>query len=159
MKIHTSTVSREFQFNKLEPMFLGPYPVIKCFPDRDDYTIKTPSAPRGQIKVHASLLTLWFPNPDDQFPYKATPEPGPAIRIAEDSDENRYDVERINKDQSSKQNKRAMELLIKWKCYCVQHNTCKPEHDVDRVVILAYISSKVWTVKLQKKCAYKRAKQ
>ena len=159
MKLHSSVFSKESQFNNLEPIFLGAYSVIKCFLDSDNYTIKTPLAPSGQIKVHTSLLAPWFHNLDDQFPSRATPEPGPAIRIAEDSNEDRYHVDRIIKDRPSKQDKGTTEFLIKCMCYGVQHNTWEPEEDIDREIILDYIRSKAWPDNLQNKRAYKRGKQ
>ena len=102
VKIHCSASSRESLFNTLEPIFLVPYPVIKYFPDSDNYTIKTPLAPSGQIKMHSSLLAPLFANTQDKFPSRATPEPVTAIRIAEDSDEHKHDLEWIIKDQPSK---------------------------------------------------------
>ena len=36
VKLHSSALSRESQFKKLEPIFLGPYPGIKCILDNDN---------------------------------------------------------------------------------------------------------------------------
>ena len=56
VKIHSSIFSRESHFHKLEPMLLGPYPVINCFPDSDNYTIKTLLAVSEEITVHTFLV-------------------------------------------------------------------------------------------------------
>jgi len=36
VKIHHSGISRNSQYSKLEPVFLGPYPISAMYPDTDN---------------------------------------------------------------------------------------------------------------------------
>ena len=130
VNINSRTISPRSHFNELELIFLVGYSIIKFLTDRDNYTITTLLGLSGQIKVLTSRLTFWFRNSDTQFPSRATSGPGPGIRIAEDSNEHRYDVERIIKARQGKQDQRSTEVLIKWKGYAAPHNTWEPEQDV-----------------------------
>jgi len=56
VKIHHSEISRNSQYSKLEPVFLGPYPISALYPDTDNYTLEYPLVPSGHLKVHTSLL-------------------------------------------------------------------------------------------------------
>jgi len=56
VKIHYSGISRKSQYSKLEPVFLGPYPISAVYPDTDNYTLECPLVPSGQLKVYTSLL-------------------------------------------------------------------------------------------------------
>ena len=136
VKIQSSAFSRGSLFNKLQPIFLSPYPLIKFFLESDTYSINTPLAPSGQIRVHTSFLAPWFPKPDYQFSSRAPPKPGPGMKIAEDSDEDRYDVERIIKAQACNHYQQSTEFLITWKCYDAEHNTCQPEEDIQGEMIV-----------------------
>jgi len=56
IKIHHSGLSRNSQYNKLAPMFLGHYPVSAVYPDNDKYTLECPLVPSSHVKVHTCLL-------------------------------------------------------------------------------------------------------
>ena len=56
-----------------------------------------------EIKGHSSLLRCCFPNGDKQCPSSTTSYPVTAISIAENSDEDKYDVAGIIEDQPSGQ--------------------------------------------------------
>ena len=56
VKIHHSGINRNSQYSRLEPVFLGPYPISAVYPDTDNYTLECPLVPSSHLKVHTSLL-------------------------------------------------------------------------------------------------------
>jgi len=60
VKISSSCFPKETQFNKLEPVLMGPYKIFRCMPETDNYTIEIPFATSGFITVHTSLLAPWL---------------------------------------------------------------------------------------------------
>jgi len=68
VKIHHSGISRNSQYSKLEPVFLGPYPISAVYPDTDNYMVECPLVPSSHLKVHTSLLAPWHQNNDSKFP-------------------------------------------------------------------------------------------
>jgi len=56
VKISSSCFPKETQFNKLEPVFMGPYKIFCCMPETDNYTVEILFAPSRFITVHTSLL-------------------------------------------------------------------------------------------------------
>jgi len=75
VKIHHSGISRNSQSSKLEPVFLGPYPISPVYPDTDNYTLDCPLVPSGHLKVHTSLLAPWHQNNDAKFPSRSLHKP------------------------------------------------------------------------------------
>ena len=76
VKVHHSGISSNSQYSKLEPVFLGPYPISAVYPDTDNYTLECPLVPSGHLKVHTCLLAPWHQNNDAKFPSRSLPEPG-----------------------------------------------------------------------------------
>jgi len=62
VKISYCCFPKDMQFNKLEPVFMGPYKLLRCIPKTDNYTIEIPFAPSGAMTVHTSLLAPWLEN-------------------------------------------------------------------------------------------------
>ena len=76
-KINHSGISRNSQYSKLEPVFLGLYHISAVYPDTDNYTLECPLVPSGHLKVHTSLLAPLDQNKDTKFPSRSLSEPGP----------------------------------------------------------------------------------
>jgi len=99
VKIHHSGISRNSQYSKLEPVFLGPYPISAVYPDTGNYTLECPLVPFGHLKVHTSLLAPWHQNNDTKFPSRSLPEPEP---IDSDSLSDKWVFERIVTHEKNK---------------------------------------------------------
>jgi len=56
VKIHHFGMSTNSQYSKLEPVFLGPYPISGVYPNTDNYTLEYPLVPSGYLKVHTFLF-------------------------------------------------------------------------------------------------------
>jgi len=56
VKIFSTCFCKETQFNKLEPVFMGPYKIFCCLLEIDNYIVEISFAPFGFIIVHTSLL-------------------------------------------------------------------------------------------------------
>jgi len=78
VKIPHYRISRNSQYSKLEPVFLGPYPISAVYPDTDNYMLECPLVPSGHLKVHIFLLAPWYQNDDIKFPSRSLLEPGPS---------------------------------------------------------------------------------
>src|SRR5205085_11588382 len=113
-------------FNKLEPIFVGPYPISRCFPETDNYTIDTPLSASGHITVHTSVLAPWLENPDDKFPSRTHTMPGP---ILVDATAPRYELERVIK-HNTHSTTGVTTFLIKWKGYGHEANTWQKQKDI-----------------------------
>jgi len=100
-KIQHSGISRNSQYFKLEPVFLGLYPISAVYPDTANYTLECPRVPCGHFKVHISLLAPWHQNNDTKFLSRSLPKPG---AIESDSLGDNWAFERILKDMKNKRN-------------------------------------------------------
>jgi len=116
IKISSSCFPKETQFNKLEPVFMGPYKIFCCMPETDNYMVEIPFALSGFITVHASLLAPWLENPDDKFPSRTHTNPG---LVDVDASASRYEVEYIIKHCTWKD---KQQFLVKWLGYGHEHN-------------------------------------
>jgi len=101
VKIHHSGIKRYSQYSKLEPVFLGPYPISAMYPDTDNYMLECPLVPSGHLKVYASLLAPWHQNNDTKFPSRSLPDPGP---VKFDSLCDKWAFERLVKYEKNKRN-------------------------------------------------------
>jgi hypothetical protein len=146
-KIHHSGISRISQYSKLEPIFLGPYPISAVYPDTDNYTLECPLVPSGHIKVHTSLLAPWHKNDDTKFPSRSLPEPGP---LEFDTKGDRYAFERIVKHEKDKRTG-AVRYWVKWEGYGDDQNTLEPEDSMPASALKAYWKQHAWVSKPQKK--------
>jgi len=126
VKIHHSGISRNSQYSKLEPVFLGPYPISAMYPDTDKYTLECPLVPSGQLKVHTSLLAPWHQNNNAKFPSRSLPEPGP---VESDSLGDKWVFERIVKHERNKRNG-VIKYWVKWEGYGDNQNTLEPEESL-----------------------------
>jgi len=91
VKISSSCFPKDMQFNKLEPVFMGPYRLLRYIPETDNYTVEILFTPSGAMTVHTSLLTPWLENSDKKFPSRMHTLPGP---VTADITAPRYEVER-----------------------------------------------------------------
>jgi len=146
VKVSSSCFPKDTQFNKLEPVFIGPYKILRCFPDTDNYAVEIPFAPAGSIMVHTFLLAPWLDNPDDKFPSRTHTNLGP---VNNDATATRYELERIIKHRFRKD---KSQFLIKWLGYGHQHNSWQDQEDIDPEAVKAYWESTKWSGNLQKRC-------
>jgi len=98
VKIHYSGISRNSQYSKLEPVFLGPYPISAVYPDTDNYTLECPLVPSGHLKDHTCLLAPWHQNNDTKFPFRSLPKPG---HVEFNTHGDRWAFERIVKHEKN----------------------------------------------------------
>jgi len=56
VKISSCCFPKDTQFNRLESVFMGPYKLLRCIPETDNYTGEIPFAPSSAMTVHTSLL-------------------------------------------------------------------------------------------------------
>jgi transposase InsO family protein len=152
VKLHHSATSKESQYSKLEAIYLGPYPIVKAYPETDTFTIQTPLHKSGFLTVHTKLLEPWHPNNDTKFPSRAATLQGP-VQEAEEGD--RYEIERIVKHSTNTRTGRTR-YYIKWEGWGHEHNTWQDEEDVDKVAKDSYHNKLKWAGKHQKKRAYQR---
>ena len=94
VEIHHSGISRNSQYYKLEPVFLGPYPISAVYPDTDNYTLECPLVHCGHLKVRTSLFECCHQNHDTKFPSRSLPGPGP---VESDSQSDKWAFECIVK--------------------------------------------------------------
>jgi hypothetical protein len=146
-KIHHSAISRNSQYSKLEPVFLGPYPISAVFPDIDNYQVECPLVPSGHLKLHTSLLAPWHKNDDSQFPSRSLPQPGPKEY---DSKGPRWAFERIVKHEKNARTK-VNQFWVKWEGYPDSQNTCEPEESLPADAVKQFWRELAWTGKQQKK--------
>jgi len=123
VKIHYSRISRNSQYSKLEPVFLGPYPISAVYPDTNNYALECPLGPSGHIKVHTSLLAPWHQNDDTKFPYRSLPEPVP---LEFTTQEPRWAFECHVKHEKNKRNG-VVQCWVKWVGYGDNENTLELE--------------------------------
>jgi len=116
VKISSSCFPKDTQFNKLEPVFLGPYKLLHSIPETDNYTVETPFAPSSAMTIHTSLLAPWLENSDKKFPSRLHTFPGP---VTADTTAPRYEVERLLKYRPQKH---KLQFLVKWLGYGHEHN-------------------------------------
>jgi len=107
VKIFSSCFPKDTQFNKLEPVFMGPYKLLHCIPEMDNYTIEIPFAPLGTMTVHTSLLAPWLENSDAKFPSRTHTLPGP---VTANTTAPRYEVEHLLKHRTRKD---KLQFLVK----------------------------------------------
>jgi len=77
VKTHYFGISKNSHYNKMEPVFLGPYPISAVYPDTEHHMLKCPLVPSGHLKIHTSLLAPKHQNNDNKFPSRFLPDPGP----------------------------------------------------------------------------------
>ena len=122
---------------------MGPYKLLRCISETDNYTVEIPFAPSGTMTVHTSLLALWLENPDDKFPSRTHTLPGP---VTTDVTAPRYEVERLLKHRTRKD---KLQFLIKWLGYGYEHNSCQNREDIDKDIVRAYWEKSRWSGKVQ----------
>jgi len=154
VKIHHSGISRNSQYSKLEPVFLGPYPISAVYPDTDNYALECPLVPSSHLKVHTSLLAPWHQNNDAKFPSRSLPEPGP---VESDSLGDRWALERIVKHEKNKRNG-VVKYLVKWEGYGDNQYTLKPEESLPPKAVKDHWRQHAWTGNQQKKPRGRRNK-
>jgi len=143
VKVLSSYFPKETQFNKLEPVFMGPYKIFHYMPETDNYIVEIPFAPSGFITVHTSLLAPWLENPDDKFPSRTYTNPGP---VDADASAPRYEVEHIIKYRTQKH---KQQFLVKWLGYGHEHHSCQNKEDIDKKAISANWENSKWSGKVQ----------
>jgi len=154
VKIHHSGISRNSQYSKLEPVFLGPYPISAVYPDTDNYILECPLVPSGHLKVHTSLLLPWHQNNDTKFPSRSLPEPGP---VESDSLGDKWAFERIVKHEKNKRNG-VVKYWVKWEGYGDNQNTLELEESLPPKAVKDYWRQHAWTGNQQKKRRGRRNK-
>jgi len=142
VKISSSCFPKDTQFNKLEPVFLGPYKLLCCIPETDNYTVEIPFAPSGAITIQTSLLAPWLENSDEKFPSRIHTLPGP---VTADATAPRYEVECLLKHQTRKD---KLQFLVKWLGYGYKHNSWQNREDIDKDVVRAYWDKSRWSGKV-----------
>jgi len=99
VKISSSCFSKDTQFNKLEPVFIGPYNLIRCIPETDNSSVEIPFVPSSAMTVHTCLLAPWLENSDQKFPSRTHTLSGP---VTADATAPRYEVECLLKHRTRK---------------------------------------------------------
>jgi len=117
VKISSSWFLKDTQFNKLEPVFMGPYKLIHYIPETDNYSVEIPFAPSDAMTVHTSLLALCLENSDKKFPSRTHTLPGP---VTADATALRYEVEHLLKHRTRKD---KLQFLVKWIGYGHEYNS------------------------------------
>jgi len=147
VQISSSFFPKDTQFNKLEPVFMGPYKLRRCIPETDNYTVEIPFAPSGAMTVYTSLLAPWLENSDGKFPSRMHTLPGP---VTTDATAPRYKVERLLKHRTWKD---KFEFLVKWLGYGDEHNSWQNREYIDKDIVMAYWEKSRWPGKVQTRCA------
>jgi len=143
VKISSSCFPKDTQFNKLEPVFLGPYKLLRSIPETDNYTVKIHFAPSGSMTVYTSLLAPWLENSDEKFPSRTHTLPGP---ITANATAPRYEVECLLKHQTRKD---KVQFLVKWLGYRHEYNSWQNRKDIDKDIVRAYWEKSRWSGKMQ----------
>jgi len=147
VKVFSSCFPKDTQFSKLEPVFMEPYKIFRCFPKTDNYLVEISFALSGFIMVHTSLLAPWLENSDDKFPSRTHILPGP---IATDANAPRYELERIIKHRTCKD---KQQFLVKWLGHEHEYYSWQNKEDIDKEAIKAYWGKSKWSGRVQTRCA------
>jgi len=150
VKVLSSCFPKDTQFSKLEPVFMGPYKIFRCFPETDNYTVEIPFAPSSFITVHTSHLAPWLENSNNKFPFRTHTNPGP---VNVDASALRYEVERIIKHRTWKD---KQQFLVKWLGYGHEYNSGQNKDDIDRDAIKVYWDKSKWSGRTQQRRAGRR---
>jgi hypothetical protein len=95
---------------KLMPKFIGPYKVMKLYPETSNYTLELPpelTKRRVHPKYHISLLRPHHPNNDVLFPNRRKAEP---YDFGAPEDAKWY----VNEIVGHRRKGRSIEFLVKW---------------------------------------------
>jgi len=122
---------------------MGPYKLLRCIPETDNYTVEIPFALSGAMTVHTSLLAPWLENPDNKFPSRTHTLPGP---VTADATAPRYKVERLLKHRTQKD---KLQFLVKWLGYGYEHNSWQNRENIDKDIVKAYWEKSKWSGKVQ----------
>jgi len=141
VKIHHSRKSRNSQYLKLEPVFLGPYPISAVYPDTDYYTLQCPLVPSSHLKVHTSLLAPWHLNIHTKFPSRSLSESGP---VEFDYQGGKWAFECIVKHEMNKRNG-VIKYWVKCKGYRDNQNTLEPEEILPPKAMKDHWRRHAWT--------------
>jgi hypothetical protein len=106
--------------NKLSPLFIGPFKIIKAYPEIDDYKLQLPKHLQVYPVFHVSLLCPFHPNDDKQFPSRKHARP-PPIPDLEDQEE-QFEALTIVDSRYSKRTKQYT-YKVHWKGYPASENT------------------------------------
>ncbi len=129
-------ITRDGRAAKFYPRNLGPFKVIKAWPETSTYKLELlPAVDFDSIYpvFHTNLLRRYVPNDPDQFPSREPPRPPPVV--PEDA---QYEVEGIIDYRMCR---RCRQYLVKWQGYPNSDNSWVNEEDIDKKLITEYRNS------------------
>jgi hypothetical protein len=115
---------------KFHDRYVGPFPIVKAFPDTSTYKLGLPDNYRIHPTFHARLLRPEVANDPELFPNREPPRPGPAYEEMDDE----YEVEKILDHQDTRQGRK---YLIHWLGYPKSDDQWIPEADLHAPALLA----------------------
>ena len=126
------TSTRDSPYTKLEPIWQGPYTIIKIKPEFDTYTVHNPNGNLKEVSVHVSHLKPYLSNNAEKFPSREDTLPPP---VSEDELGPRYEIERIEKHRIRY---RKNQYLVKWAGYPVNNRDWLNKEDIDFTAVEEY---------------------
>jgi hypothetical protein len=110
--------------NKFSPLYIGPFKVIKTYPDIDDYKLELPKHLKVYPVFHVSLLRPYYTNDDKHFPSRKHARPPPVAPL-EDQESDLYEVAAIVDSRFDRRSKKHS-YRVRWKGYPPSEDTWEP---------------------------------
>ncbi|KAJ8462836.1 hypothetical protein ONZ51_g10647 [Trametes cubensis] len=110
--------------------FDGPYTITAANHSSSTYTLDLPASMHIFPTFHASLLRPYVPNPDDLYPGRSHPEPGPIVTA---NGEEEFFVERI---LDRRRVGRGWQYLVRWLGYGPGSDSWLPGREVSELAAL-----------------------
>ena len=115
---------------KFYDRFLGPFKIIRAWPETSNYELQLPPEYSIHSSFHANLLRPYIANDPTHFPAREPPRP-PSL-IPED---NQYEVEQI---LEHRRRHRQTQYKVRWKGYSVEDDSWVAERDIDPALVDKY---------------------
>jgi hypothetical protein len=131
-------VKKTGRCTKFHDRYVGPFPIIKTFPDTSTYKLQLPDNYKIHPTFHARLLRPEVANNPELFPNREPARPGPAY----DDDDEEYEIEKI---LDHKDTRHGREYLVHWLGWPTSDDQWIPEADLHAPDLLAEYNALIAT--------------
>ncbi|HLP34463.1 MAG TPA: DDE-type integrase/transposase/recombinase, partial [Amoebophilaceae bacterium] len=136
--LSTTNLPLATSYPKFAPNFIGPFEVLRAWPQTDNYELALPEELSSIHPVfHSSLLKPYHANDDKLFPGRANLQPGP---LPEFEDE-RWSISGIL-DYRTNRTTGKREFLVGWKGWDQKYDSWEPEENLDQDDVKEYLEKR-----------------